>query len=378
MKADLTKQLLKNIIEPILGNDEDRAEKVFNRLHFLAEYKYDRYEMYAPGRHFLEHLYVWLKQFKKTDRSTALDLVQNHLIFFSREEFELLSRVLYSETVRQIQLDLVSKDENIPRHRVNKIIASDAFRKIERRSLYIGLSDGARMDYFRRQNKAIGNEQVLNSYHVDHDKCNDMISNLGDDCGKGTRFRIVFLIDDFCASGTTLIRRKDGDLKGTLYRLESKKFPQISFENGNEKSIEPTLFDILLSGDSEIYLCPLLATNKSVEHINSHKQFLISNLNKLQVKPTATLNENLKFDSIDTPIGSLCKNYYQKRMGDEHTGDVTFGYKNCGLTLVLHHNTPNNSLYLLWNGLAVEADGEEPPFEPLFRRTERHKSTKKD
>ncbi len=53
MKPELAKQLLKNIIEPIVSEDE--AEEIFSELQFLAEYKYDYYEMYAPGRHFLEH-----------------------------------------------------------------------------------------------------------------------------------------------------------------------------------------------------------------------------------------------------------------------------------------------------------------------------------
>lgn len=182
MKTELAKRLLKDIIEPIVDN-EDEAEKILE-LNFLAEYKYDYYEMYAPGRHFLEHFYLWLKQFDPSDRRIALNIVRKHLIFISRWEFEMLSRVLYFETVRQIHFDLVSKEENIPRYKVRKIANSTALKEIERCSLYIGMSDGARIDYFRRQHKNIGNEQVLGSYHVDKNKCDDMIKKLEDDCGK--------------------------------------------------------------------------------------------------------------------------------------------------------------------------------------------------
>jgi len=187
MKTDLSKQLLKNIIEPIV-NDEDEAEKIFSDLQFLGEYKYDQYELYAPGRHFLEHFYVWIKQFDKEDRKIALDLINNHLIFISRSEFELLTRVLYWETVRRIQFDMVSKETGIERYRVNKILKSNEFKMIERSSLYIGMSDGARIDYFRRQNKAISNEQVLTSYHVDQLKCDDMITKLEAEMVHGLEF----------------------------------------------------------------------------------------------------------------------------------------------------------------------------------------------
>ena len=121
MKTDLAKQLLKDVIEPLFG-DEDTAEKIFAELQFFAEYKYDHYEMYAPGRHFLEHLYLWLKQFEKDDRLTALNFVRNKLVFFSRSEFELLAKFLYWDIVRDIQLDLASKESLIPRYKINKLL----------------------------------------------------------------------------------------------------------------------------------------------------------------------------------------------------------------------------------------------------------------
>jgi hypothetical protein len=204
-----------------------------------------------------------------------------------------------------------------------------------------------------------------------------MIKELEDSCGSGSRFRLVFLIDDFCASGTTLIRKKNGRIKGTLYQLESKTFPQKIRKDKKELLIEPTLFDTLLSDSSKIYLCPLLSTQKAVEHIKSHCHLLSYQLKKLIISPTSILNESLNINELDSPIGQLCTKYYQERMGDEHTGNVTLGYSSCGLTVVLHHNTPNNSLYLLWNRLASKQDGSNPPFEPLFKRIERHKSKNK-
>jgi len=319
-------------------------------------------------------LYIWLKQFDEDDRADAIYFLRKHLIYFTREEFELLSRVLYWETVRQVQFDLASEDENIHRYKVNKIAKSEALRNIERSSLYIGMSDGARMDYFRRKHKTIGNEQVLTSYHVDQHKCNDMIKKLEETCGVGSRFRLAFLIDDFCASGTTLIRSKDGKIKGTLRQLESKTFPHRVEQDGKEILLEPTLLDTLLSDSCRIILSPLLATQKAVEHIRGYCPSLSSQLRNLTISPTAILNENLNITDPESPIGCLCDKYYQERMGDEHTGNVKFGYSSCGLTLVLHHNTPNNSLFLLWNRLASEATDSEPSFEPLFKRIERHKS----
>ena len=282
--------------------------------------------------------------------------------------------------VQTCALPISSKITEIPRYKVNKIAQHDVFSDVERSSLFIGMSDGARIDFFRRHHQSISNEQVLLSYHVDQLKCNEMVTKLESDCREGDRFRIVFLMDDFCASGSTLIRVKEetGVISGTLKQLENKTFPQKEIKDGKEILVEPTLLNCLLSTDCKVYLCPLLATQKAVDHIESHVHKLDSLLKDIKVKPVSVLDDNLHFSDNTSPIGALCKKYYQKRMGDKHTKDVTFGYKQCGLPVVLHHNTPNNSLYILWNRLATEPNAGNLSFEPLFKRIERHKSNRED
>ena len=120
----------------------------------------------------------------------------------------------------------------------------------------------------------------------------------------------------------------------------------------------------------------MLAKQKAVNNINQLKGRLSSILKNLEVIPVSTLDDRGAFSSNETPIGKLCEKYYQERMGDDHTGSVKFGYKECGLTVVLHHNTPNNSIYPLWNRLAIKEVNDQSAFNPLFSRIERHRSTK--
>ena len=63
--------------------------------------------------------------------------------------------------------------------------------------------------------------------------------------------------------------------------------------------------------------------------------------------------------------------YYDEVIHDEHmkvggTPDGRFGYADCGLPLVLGHNTPNNSISILWSY-------EHTAFRGLFPRIRRHK-----
>ncbi len=237
------------------------------------------------------------------------------------------------------------------------------------------MSDGARIDYLRRQHIR-GNEQVLSIYHVDVRKCDDMLKKLEEECGEGYKFKLVFLIDDFCASGTTLIRINDKkELTGTLKQLEDKSFV---IQNNGETENYP-LLERILDDNCEVYLCHLLSTVKAKNHIESHINKLSSNhLKNLSVQPAAILDESVSITSPNNAsskeIKGLCEKYYQKRMEDEHTGKVLFGYQDCGLPVVLHHNTPNNSIYPLWNRKAMERTESNPSFTPLFIRYERHRS----
>src|SRR5439155_8578432 len=50
----------------------------------------------------------------------------------------------------------------------------------------------------------------------------------------------------------------------------------------------------------------------------------------------------------NSPMERLIEGYYDRSIEDQHTGvggtDVKYGFAQCGLALVLPHNTPNNSL----------------------------------
>jgi len=71
--------------------------------------------------------------------------------------------------------------------------------------------------------------------------------------------------------------------------------------------------------------------------------------------------------SDSSPMIDVIKKYYDASVEDSHTGtNLHFGFKGGGLPLVLHHNTPNNSIFLLW------VEGSET-VKPLFPRVSRHR-----
>ena len=97
---------------------------------------------------------------------------------------------------------------------------------------------------------------------------------------------------------------------------------------------------------------------------------------KIEFSFSTILNASIKVDTVtDLDFLKLADKYYdasiepKKHLEECGVKDLKRGYAACSLPLILEHNTPNNSLALLW----AESTGEKGhPMRPLFRRHQRH------
>jgi len=415
MKRELALQLLQTIL-PGLG-DESHAANLYRELQFLADYKYNKYEMYHPGRLFLENLYLWLLQFEESERLEAIKFVREQLIFISREEFQQLAQILYHDKIRRHQIQRAAALAQLPPHRVRAVLESAEFKRVTRGSLYVGMSDGARIDYIRRHNLEINNEQVVPYYRVALDKVEELLRDLRKAVDDTTaKFDCLFLMDDFCGSGKTLLReliavpiegtsqpsRIPAAWKSRLRFNEDKNSLELLFhgEINDVERQELLMFadgkswaeavDLLVNkskarqtivkgaldrvaqemGDSldanaTVCFCPLLITEQAMNRLQPLITKLQGSFAHTEILPGALLRSQVQISSPAHPIGAICDKYYSEEFEDAHTGSVKYGLENCGLPLVLHHNTPNNSLFLLWAR-------KKQDFSPLFIRFERH------
>lgn len=417
MKRELALQLLQTIMPGLA--DESSAARLFRELQLLADYKYNKYEMYHPGRQFLENLYLWLQQFAEDERSDALAFVRRQLIFISREEFQQLAQVLYNDHIRRRQFAIAADRAGLAAHRIQAIRDSVSFARTARASLYVGMSDGARLDFIRRHNLDLNNEQVLPYYAVHKEKVDDCLQALRAEVqDREARFRCLFLIDDFAGSGNTLLRevvtagplpatwkppvvpprwkarlRFKGEpttieflYRGTLSAADIADLRALDGDDAYRVCVE-TIVDkferretvlkgslckvaagdigAALEPNAAVYFCPLLATEYALSRLTPLLKRLPGQFAHAQILPGAILDSRVAIVDGTTPMGRLCERYYDESLGDEHTGNVKFGYDGCGLPLVLHHNTPNNSIFLLWARRSKNVA-------PLFVRYERH------
>lgn len=366
MKRDLAEKLLSHYLnwEPAKKAEERRL------LEALAAYKYDEYQQFKPGRRFVESLALWLRQFKSlAERETAYDFVKDRLVFVSEAEMVHLVQQAFPTVIRPHLMKSAAEQNGMAPYRVKAICESAEYRQLLRRTLFLGLSDGARTDQLRRANpRTLSNEQIWHAYDVSNAKVLDLRSELEKDLGSQVSrekcsFSTVVLLDDFTASGTSYIRREEestswsGKIPKVLDRLETTE----------------NLGSLVERSDLKVIVLIYVAAAQAVKHIKEMLAEISFSMGEIEFFVLYEIGDEVRLRSPnDDDILSVASdsNYYDNAVDDKHAavGGTTFqmGYADCRLPVVLSHNTPNNSIYLLWAE-------EESKINGLFPRVSRHR-----
>lgn len=357
--------LAERLLAEVMGWSPGDVARERPILQSLATYKYDGYHQFSIGMHFIESLATWLRNFDVEDRNTAYEFIKSKLIFVSEAEMRHLVGLSYPDHIREVLLKKVASHTEQPSYLVSKILGSDDFRIARRRSMFLGLSDGARVDVLRRM-ASLSNEQVYGTYQLSEEKAEDMEQELSrdlNDLGSTARgFSSLFLLDDFAGSGDSLLREENGMLKGKAAMCLETLIQM------NEKT---RLLDL---NSLSVYIVLYICTEGALKTLEQRLSAGCWSLRypKCSVLPTYLLDGSTKVSKESDPeFDQLLNKYYDSSIMDRHLSkggpDVIHGYGNCSLPLVLGHNTPNNSVYLLW------ADKPGLKNKALFPRVSRHR-----
>lgn len=171
------------ILSEIMQWQEDRVRKEFAWLQLMSRLKYDGYCDFVAGVRFIESLADWLQQFDHSERETAYDFVRNRLVYIGSAEIQHLVEAFYPEHVQKRLLRAVAERLGIKMYRVwSDPAAAKHYRILLRKCLFFGLSDGARIDIFRRANeRIISNEQVSLALEISDDKWKQLLKDLRGD-----------------------------------------------------------------------------------------------------------------------------------------------------------------------------------------------------
>ncbi|MCY1037021.1 hypothetical protein OV207_36660 [Corallococcus sp. BB11-1] len=356
MRDALAERLLGNVME-WTNEDIARQRPV---LQALAALKYDEYQQFSPGMRFVESLALWLEQFSTLDeRKTAYEFVVSRLVFLSHAEMAHFAAIAYPDVIRPLFIEKAATDAILPPFRVSQVLATGAFKQLEAASLFFGLSDGARIDLFRRSNKELSHEQIFSSYEISKEKVREIRTWLNDERGHTDVAPTLVLLDDFTASGTSCLTANGQQAKGKLAKFVTRL--QESEEWRTVVSFPKTRLVVVF----------YVATAQALANIERGADVLRRTHGiDITVLCVQRIANGISLQASHTePVVELIKKYYDPLAKNKHPewgGDVPFGYKDGGLPLVIHHNTPNNSIFVLW---AEDSD----TVRPLFPRVSRHR-----
>jgi hypothetical protein len=353
MKDDLARRALANTLGWGALDVSNRGAE----LQTLATLKYDEYEGYWPGEGFLEHLTAWLGQMSDTDRQRAIDFVRNELVFISRAELDHLIETVYPDHIRPLLVARAADRLGLAPWRVREITTSSVFREVHRKTLVLGLADGARIDRLRRTSD-FSHEQFYLAPELSEASIKRMAkklrSALADD---DALFEQVLLVDDFAGSGTTSLRKEADEWTGRLERT----YQHLHDIAGRAVIANPTVWVLfyVASAQARTNLLAALADRGLPWELHIVQQ----------LTPDLVVT--------DEKLLEMCRTYFDDANYDvlgEHVekadGDVRIGFGDGRLPLVLAHNTPNNSISLLWADTMGRAGSNNQ--RALFPRRHRH------
>lgn len=355
MRDALAERLLGNVME---WSNEDIARQR-PVLQALASLKYDEYQQFSPGMRFVESLALWLQQFGTLDeRKTAYEFVLGRLVFLSHAEMAHFAAIAYPDVIRPVFIEKAAKDASLPAFRVSQVLATVVFKQLEAASLFFGLSDGARIDLFRRSNKELSHEQIFTSYEISKEKIRDIRTWLNDKRGHMDVAPTLVLLDDFTASGTSCLTADGDQANGKLARFIARVQESEDWKT------------VVSFPKTRLLVVFYVATEQALVNIEKGANILRAHGIDITVMCVQRIASDISLQATHTePVIELIKRYYDPLAKDRHPewgGDVPFGYKDGGLPLVIHHNTPNNSIFILW---AEDSDSVLP----LFPRVSRHR-----
>lgn len=345
MRTALAERLLIEIMQ--WNNTQIRAERPL--LQALSNFKYNEYQQFSIGTRFIESLVKWLKQFETLgEREIAYNFLKEKLIFISNDQMLHLVNTTFTDKVNPFLISKTADKLNVSPYLKKRIVGSSEYNELMRKSLFIGLSDGSRIDQLRRY-CGLDNEQVIPTYQINEDKVNDMLKELHKRY-PGSAYNTVFLVDDFTASGTSYFRiEDDNSYKGKIFKTLRDIF-QPKQDSHLHKLIDTT-------PPVDIRIIFYIATEEAIDKLNNE---ILKWKNKndfkfnYKIEVIQTIENDVKIDNVkDKEFYELSEKYISSDIIDEHFLKAKhekhfLGYNECALPLILVHNTPNNSLPLLW------------------------------
>jgi hypothetical protein len=291
----------------------------------------------------------WLNNFT-TDQEKLLALhLLSEFIYFGSVQMRQLLKSLYRDLYRYPIIETIRRKNS---HSIDKNIIEKEFKEIERKTRFFGVGNpsesGAHLLYFFRQENCLSKTLFINTNEIIH-------YNSGTPKLKHPDLDYYIFIDDFCGSGSQVTG--DTGLNNTIQHVRKLK-------------PSATIFYLMLFGTSDGL--KNVSNSKMFDHVDTvieiDDTFKCFSPNSRHFDPKNPHINRLDSQSMAFAYGlPLIKDIIQKEIGVTPNLDIVskrnaLGFRDCQLLLGFHHNTPDNSLPIIWY------DEDSISWMPIFKR----------
>ena len=311
-------------------NVQDELEKLQDKIEMLNNNVWHR-------RLTRDHYQKWEDNFSKDEcgipvlrqKRAALHLLSKFL-YFSDEQVRQLLKSLYVDVFRIPLIHRIRRDNQ---HSWDNDFIENKFSEELEATRFIGMGNpsesGSHLLYYFRQENSLSKQSFIHGH-----KALELSRSSKGKSSEQKVSRYVF-IDDFCGTGYQAAR----------------------YSNGLITEI------ITNDSDAECWYCPLVSTEIGLKHVENktkfHKVESVLNLDNTfkslsdESRYFAPDQRELKGDAT-----RMCE-YYGTQLKNV-SGCESLGYAGSQLLVGFHHNTPNNTLPIIW--------ADTTDFVPVFRR----------
>lgn len=277
----------------------------------------------------------WLDNFDDDNEKNYALYILSRLMYFSSSSIRNLLKALYRDLYRYPIIEQIRKDNN---NTLDPNIIEPLFKKELKTTRFLGVGNpsesGVHLLYYFRQENKIPKDLFINTDDVvEYDENGN--SKLRDSYKDVKHY--VF-IDDLCGSGK-----------------------QATSNDSNVKRCVQHLRNIVK--DAEISYFMIFGMSKGIQVIRNSGLYNKANAVVELDESYRCFSEQSRFFDDDKYKRTEAKNIaYKHGYKLLHSPQDSLGFGDCQLLLSMHHNTPDNTLPIIWY------DEDNTIWKPIFKR----------
>ena len=288
---------------------------------------------------------AWLSNFKtETEKEYALFLLSK-LMYFNASNIRRLLQMLYKDLFRYPIIEDIRKNND---DTLDEKIIEDAFKEKLKKTRFLGVGNpsesGVHLLYYFRQENRLTKRLFINTDDV-------VINNKLNEKFKDMNF--VF-IDDICGSGMQAtsngsnVKRCVDNIKKFSPNAKISYFVLFGMTEGLNKVRNSRLYDCVEA---------VIEIDESYRCFDKYSRFFGSNEEEKKQNIKAMAEKYGYALALD-----IAKREDWPKNKEVEAEANKLGFKNGQLLLSMHHNTPNNTLPIIWY------DEDNSKWIPIFKR----------